>query len=485
MSKSLKKNAVNGLFWSGAEKFAYEAVQFVVSIVLARLLTPHDYGLVGLITVFITISQLFVDGKMTTALIQKKNRTDIDFHTVFFFNLAVSVFLYLLLFVSSPLVAKAYEIEELSSLLRLLALVLIISPFASIQITQLTIALDFRKISYISIPSALMSGAIGIYMAYKGYGPYAIVGQQISMVVMRGLLANLLSTYRIKPLFSKDSFRDLFSFSYKLVISSSLDRIYRAIYTMVIGKVFNPTTLGLYTRGNQFPSMTANILGDIFNRVTLPVMSTVQDETDKLKHVFRKYIIGSSFVIFPALICLVVVAKPLVLILLTYKWIESVPIVQLMCFAFMTRHISSINRNLLYAKKRADLALKLELFKKSLAFAIFFASLYFGIIGVCWGQVIYGFIASFLNSFYTKRFIGVGIWQQTMDYSKVLFVAIIAAIIPYLTIDSFLTSTIAQLFYGLFSYCAIYLLINAVFRTYSFVEAKAIMSEYIKKIKKQ
>ena len=472
MAESLKGKTVKGLLWSGTEKFAYEAVQFIIGIILARLLTPHDYGTVGLLTVFITVSQLFIDGKMTTALIQKKNRTEVDFHTVFFFNLGMSLTLYAIIFFIAPSVARTYDIDELTPLLRTLALVLVITPFSSIQITQLTIKLDFRTISLVSLPSALISGMIGIFMAYKGFGAYSIVIQHVSMVLVRGVIVNILSDYRIKLMFSKESFKDLFSFSYKLVLASSLDRIYRAVYTMVIGKVFNPATLGLYTRGNQFSSMTSGILGDIFNRVTLPVMSTVQDEREKLQLVFRKYVVVATSVICPALVLLAVIAKPLILFLLTEKWIEAVPIMQLLCFAYMTNHISSINRNLLYAKKRSDLALKLEIIKKFIAFAIFFASLTFGIVGVCIGQVIYGVIAAFLNAFYTKRFIGVGIWTQTLDYYKVIFIAFLSAILPYFLMG-LLKSVVLQIILATILYLVIYMLINALLNTYPYKEAKS------------
>lgn len=471
MEESLKQKTLKGLFWSGTEKIAFEAIQFIVGVVLARILTPHDYGTVGLIMVFITFSQLFIDGGLTTALIQKKNRTEEDFNTVFLFNLAMSAVLYVILFLIAPFVARMYEIEELTSLLRVLGLVLIITPFSSIQITQLTIKVDFRTISLVSVPSAIISGAIGIAMAYMGFGPYALVAQQIIMVLMRSIIVNIISKYHIKIFFSKTSFKDLFSFSYKLVLSSSLDRIYNTVFTMIIGKVFSPTALGLYSRGTQFVSLTSGILGSVFDRVTLPVMSSVQDDKELLKKVFVKYIKGSSFIIFAALIILMCVAKPLVLFLLTEKWVDAVPILQLMCIAWLTNHICFINRNVLYIMKRSDLALKLELIKKGSAFLIFIGSLYFGIIGVCVGQAIYGLLSTFLNSAYTKKFIDISILQQTRDYGIILLIAIISAIVPYFIMGIF-ESNILQMITFATTYAIIYLLLNAVLKTDSYIMLK-------------
>jgi len=471
MDNSIKEKTIKGLYWSGIEKVAYELIQFVVGVVLARLLSPDDYGTIGLLTVFITFSRLFIDGGLTTALIQKIDRTKDDYDTVFLFNLGMSVLLYGIIFIIAPFVASYYENEQLTWLLRALSLVLLISPFSTIQITQLTIEVDFKKISLVSIPAAVLSGVIGIVMAMKGMGPYALVGQQVSMVVFRSVFVNIVSKYKLRVFFSKESFTDLFSFSYKLVLSSSLDRIYESIYTLVIGKSFNTATLGLYTRGTQFVSLTTGILGNIFNRVTFPVMSSVQDDNKKLKDVFQKYISGSSFLIVAALFCLALVAKPLIIILLTDKWIEAVSIMQIMCFAYLTDHVCTINRNLLYTKKRSDLALKLEFVKKGIAMAIFLLSLKFGIIGVCWGQVLYGVVATILNSYYSKRFVEYGIIAQFKEYGKMIVFSFIASIIPYLFAD-IISNPYLQICFILISFTVIYLFLNAIFKTYPYCSIK-------------
>lgn len=480
MAGSIKKKSLNGVMWSGVEKVAYEVIQFVVSIVLARLLTPHDYGAIGLMTVFIVFSQLFIDGGLSTALIQKKDRTEEDYNTVFWFNLGMSVLLYAIIFIISPIVANYYEMPELKSLLRILALTLMISPFSSIQVTQLTINVDFKRISIASLPSAIISGIIGIYMAYHGYGAYALVAQQVSMALMRCIILNLFSNYRIRMFFSKESFKDMFSFSFKLVLASSLDRVYSSVYTMVIGKVFSPSVLGLYSRGTHFAKLPANILGDIFNRVTLPVMSSVQEKPNSLSNVFRKYIQVSSFVIFGVIVCLLLLSKPLVRILLTDKWIDAVPIIQILCLAYLTNHISTINRNLLYTKKRSDLALKLEVIKKTIAFMIFIASIPFGIIVVCWGQVVYNIIAILLNSFYTKRLIGITLVQQLTDFGKFLIIAFVSLIIPYYIMGN-ISKELYQILLAGSLFFIIYLLLNAILSTYPYMELKKGLYTFVHK----
>lgn len=480
MTESLKKKSVLGIMWSGTERVANDAIHFITGIILARLLTPSDYGTVGLLTVFITFSNIFIDGGLTKALIQKKDRTREDFHTVFLFNLAMSIFLYIVIFFCAPLVSRLYDIEELTSLLRVLALVLIITPFSSIPITQLTINVDFRSISLASIPSSIISGVIGIYLAYSGWGAYALVIQQVSSVVVRGILVNLISKYKIRLFFSKQSFVNLFSFSYKLVLSSSLDKIYTTAYTMILGKSLGTESLGLYSRGTHFVTTASGILSDIFNRVTFPVLSTVQDEAERLRQVFRKYIQGSSFFIFPVLLCMIVVSKPLILLLLTDKWIEAVPIMQLMAFAYLTDHLCTINRNILYTKKRSDLALKLEVIKKSIALAIFLVSLKFGLIGVCVGQILYAIVAVILNSFYTRQLIGISLWQQALDYLPLLGIALVSAVIPYFFVLPLIESNVLQIIIGGIIYILIYLLINAMVRTYPYLEVKTMALNAIK-----
>ena len=321
MAESIRRETLKGVVWRGMEKISTYLITFIVNIVMARLLTPADYGVVGIIAVFVSFSQLFIDGGFTTALISKADRDETDFRTVFVFNLVCSIVLYALLFVAAPLIERFYDIPQLCGILRAYCLVLVISSLSAIQITKFTINVDFKTISKVSIPSAVLSGIVGIGMAYMGCGVWSIVGQQITAAVTRVILAVAFSRWIPKLQFSYERFKKLFVFSSKLVASSLIDRIYTNSFPLFIGKVFPPATLGNYTRGDQFGKLPAGILEDTLNRVTFPLMSKIQDDNIRLRELYRKYIRLSSFVIFPLLMLVVVMAEPIVHLLLTDKWL--------------------------------------------------------------------------------------------------------------------------------------------------------------------
>lgn len=465
--RSLKSKTLKGIFWSGADKFAYNIIQFIINIVMARLLSPNDYGLIGILMVFIGFSGILVDGGFVTALIQKKDRTEADYNTVYILNVTVSIIVYIILFGLSPVIARFYLEPSLVWLLRILSLQLVISAFMSVPLTKLTIAIDFKKIAIASIVSAIISGVIGISMAYLGFGVWALVFQQLLLLIIRCVLLNVMQKWRPVMLFSFQSFRELFSFSSRLIASSLIDQVYLNLYPLIIGKYFSTKTLGVYTRGEQFGKLPVSLLSDMFIRVTLPIMSSIQDDTEKLRKLYREYIQVSSFVVFAIMLWLFIIAKPLILLLLSEKWIESVPVMQILCLAMMTLHISAINRNLLYVKGRSDLALKLEIIKKTSVIIIFFISINFGIIGVCIGQLVYGFYAPILNSYYTKALIGVSFWEQFTDYGKIMAVSILSALIPFYLIN-LVDSYWLQILISSILYFGLYISINMFFKTHPY-----------------
>lgn len=475
---SIKNKTVKGVFWSGVDKFAYYAIQFVVNIIMARLLTPNDYGLVGIMMVFIAFSGIFVDGGFMTALIQKKDRNETDFNTVFVTNTFTAVILCGLLFLVAPLIASYYSEPSICGLLRVLSLQLIISALGAVSLTKLTIEVDFKSIAIASITAAIISGVTGIAMAYNGYGVWSLVYMQLILISIRSLLLNLMKKWMPSFSFSISSFKQLFSFSSKLIASSLVDQIYLNLYPLVIGKYFSTRSLGIYTRGEQFGKMPASILNDMFMRVTLPIMSSVQDDIPQLRRVYREYIQASSFIIFGIMCLLIVIAHPLILLLLKEQWLESVPVMQILCAAMMTLHISAINRNLLYAKGYSGWALRLELIKKGLAIVLFILSLPFGVIGVCVGQFIYSIFAPFINSYYTKILIGISYWEQFLDYGKIWIIAIIAGVIAYCIMLVFLSPWL-QLASGSLFFCVMYLGIHMILKTPSYKMFMNIVKRYI------
>lgn len=466
-TESLKSKSLKGVVWSGIDRVSYYGIQFIVNIILARMLTPDDYGVIGIILVFISFFNIFVDGGFSTALVRKINVDEDDFNTVWICNFVASALLYIVLIATSPIIASFYDDELIEDYLKVIGVVLPLSALAAIPLTKLTIDINFRYISISNISSVVVSGVFGIYLAYNGYGAWSLVYMYVLQYVIRCVILNVLKSWRPRFEFSKSSFVSLFSFSSKLVVSSLIDQAYNSLYPLVIGRYFSTKSLGLYTRGEQFGKLPVSIINEIFLRVTLPIMSSVQDDIPRLRNVYREYIRLSSFVIFGVMCWLVVIAKPLIILLLTEKWIESVFVMQILCVAMMTLHISSINRNLLYALGRSDLALKLEIIKKVSAIFIFVVSINYGLKGVCIGQLIYGVYAPSLNSYYTKSLINIDLLHQIIDYGSVWILAIISSVVTYI-FSEMIDGYWSQIIFSTLVYLTVYIFLNAIFNTHAY-----------------
>ncbi len=429
---SLKKETARGVFWSGADKIANGGIQFLANIILARLLTPKDFGIIAIISIFIQISQTFIDSGFSNALIQKKDRSQADFSTVFFFNLAISIGFYIILFLCAPLIAHFFEDDKLISLTRVVGLNLIIGALVSVHKTRLTVQLRFKIQSIISLIASTVSAFVSIFLAYRGWGVWSLVILSLVNIFLQTILIYFFIKWRPSLMFSKKSFKKLFSYSSKLLGASLIHLLYRNIYPIVIGKKFSPIELGYFNRADTFAMYTPSTIGNVISRVAFPIFSRIQDDDNRLRNAYSQYIIFSSLFIFPILIGIIVLAQPLTLIILKAQWLPMVPMLQILCIDWMTEHLCSINLNILYVKGRSDLAFKLEIIKKILAIIIFFISLNWGIIGVCWGRVVYSCFAVYLNSFYTKRLIGISLIQQLKDIILPLLQALCMGLIVYL-----------------------------------------------------
>lgn len=428
MPDDLKQRTVKGVSWSFVEQILTRGVNFVIGIILARLLSPTDYGLVGMLAIFLAISQLFIDGGLTSALIRTKNPSDKDYSTVYIINLTLSVVFYFLLFFCAPLVARFYDQPLLQPLMRAVALILIIGSIASVQGTLLTIRVDFKTKSIISILAAVISGTTGIVCAYKGLGVWALVAQSISSASAVTLLTLAFVRWMPKLVFSKESFKRLFSYSSKLLAASCISTIYDNAYPLVIGKKFTAADVGQYTRAGQFPGMANDTIVSALNRVAFPILSQVQDDNERLLRVYEKYIQLACFMIFPVLMGLCGCAKPLVLFLLTDKWLACVPLMQIICFSKLLNGVTVINLNLLYVKGRSDLVLRLEVIKKTIAFTILFISMFFDLTIMCYGLVLYSLIAAYLNTFYTNRILGYSFSQQMKSILPYFFFSMVVLV---------------------------------------------------------
>lgn len=433
MAEDLKKETVKGVFWSGIDKISNGGIIFVANIILARLLMPEDFGLLAIITILIQISQTFIDCGFTNALIQKKDRSQEDYSTVFLFNLALSIGFYFILFLTSPLVSLFFNEPRLATLIRVVGLNLIIGAVASVHKTRLTIELCFKIQSIISLISAIISAIVSIWLAFHGFGVWALVILTLLNTSIQTIQIYLFIRWRPSLLFSRNSFQLLFSYSSKLLGASLIHLLYRNIYPIIIGKKFNSIDLGYFNRADTLASYGPLTFGTIVSRVAFPIFSRIQDNEATLGKAYSKYIIFTSLLIFPIMIGLIILARPLTIVILKEQWLPMVPMFQILCIDWMFEHLNMINLNVLYVKGRSDIAFRNEILKKSLAIIIFLISIKWGIIGICWGRVIYGCIAIYINSYYTKRLIGLSLLEQLHDVAKPLFYAFIMGTLVFCT----------------------------------------------------
>lgn len=412
MSSSLKRQAVSGVTWTSIERFSQQVIQFVIGIAIARVLAPSDYGVIGMTAVFFAVATTFVDSGFGSALIQKKDRDEVDYSTCFYFNVVVGVILYAVLWLASPAIADFYKTPILCDVTRVLGLTLLVNSLTISQTAKMTAEMMFKEMAVISIVTQLLTGAIGLYLAYAGWGVWSLVFQQLGSSVARLLSMELFLRWRPKLVFSVASFRHMFSYGSKILCSSLINTIYDNLYTLVIGRTFSAKDVGFYNRGNQFASLPTNTILSIFMKVAFPLMSQVQDDADKLRMAYMKFLRVPIFVLYPILFGLIALAEPLILVLLGDKWLPAVPLLQVLCIGSFFDPLTHINLNILYVKGRTDLVLRLELIKKPIAFLLLFSMIPFGLWWLCFGRAIYGLVAYCFNCYYTGKFINFGFWRQ-------------------------------------------------------------------------
>lgn len=405
--------------WSSLEKLSVQAISFILGIILARLLSPTEYGTFGLLLVFITISQVFIDSGFSQALIQRQKRTDTDISTVFFFNIIVGIVCYLLLYLSAPFIADFYEVAELTSLLRILAFSLILNAFFTIPTTILTIAMDFKSIAKVTLVATILSGSIAIYCAYVGMGAWALVIQVLSKGIFMSILFWLTVKWRPILVFSKASFKILFSFGSKLLISSLLSNILSNLNAILIGKYIGTKDLGFYTRGTQFADIIYSVVNSSLNSVLLPSLSSIQDNKNELISYTRTILKMTALITVPLFFGLTLLAEPLIFVLLTAKWKMAIPIMQIFCVARLITILVGVSSNLLYAVGRTDLTLKQEYLKIAVRLALLVAALPYGILWIAIAELTSTFIHYFINTYYPGKLFNYGAFKQLKDLTKI------------------------------------------------------------------
>jgi O-antigen/teichoic acid export membrane protein len=481
--QSLKDKTVKGIAWSGIDNVAQFGVTFVVSIVLARLLSPDDYGLIGIITIFTAICTTLINGGFTTALIRKKDATDDDYNTAFLVNLGVSALLYVVIYFFSPFIADFFHRQELVALTQVSSLGMIIGALGLVQQTRLTKRIDFKTQTKITIIASFASGIVGIVMALLGFGVWSLVAQNLVSQGLRTILLWVANRWIPQLRFSSESFHELFGFGWKMMVSGALDTVWKELYQVVVGKFYSPATLGQYTRAKGFSQLFSSNLTTVIQRVTYPVLSNIQDDKDRMIAAYRRIIKVTMFIAAISMFFLGAISEPLLYCLIGPKWYEASIYLPLICISMSSYPLHAINLNMLQVQGRSDLFLVLEIIKKIIALGPLFLGAFVGIIPMLYANILTTVIAFFFNSYYSGKYLGYSSWMQIKDIAPSYILAALVAIgvffLKYLPITYWLTLPL-QILLG----CAITVFVSQRAKMEEYLELRTMFEAYLKKIKK-
>ncbi len=400
------------MMWSGIDKFATQGVQFVLQIVLARMLLPEDYGIIAMLAIFLAVGETFIDSGFSRALIQKNDCTENDYTTTLIFNIVVGVVAFLLLFSASGVIADFYNIPLLAPIAKAMGVVFICNSLCIVQQAMLTIRLDFRRQTIVSLTSVIVAGGVAVYMAYRGFGPWCIAVQAIVQALLRCILFWVVCAWWPAGRFDKKAFNRLFNFGSKLLASALINTVYNNLYTLFVGKVFSSKMLGFFARADQFAALPSSTLTGVMQRVVFPVLSKLKGDDKELRAKYIIFLRLASSIVFPAMVGIICVAKPLVIAFLTEKWAMVVVLLQIVSVAYLWRPIHAINLSLLEVKGRTDLFLKTEIVKKMIGSCILLVSMSFSIYYVCIGVALSSTIGLFVNTYYSHKLLNLGLWVQ-------------------------------------------------------------------------
>ena len=427
----LKNKTVNGLKWSALERILSQGAQLVLMLILAHMLGPKAFGLIGMLAIFIAIGQVFIDSGFSSALIRKNDRSNIDYSTAFYFNIFVAVIFYIVLFITSPFISDFYQQPELTLLTKVIGLSLIINSFTLVPRTILTVSMNFKAQAKASICSVIIGGVIALTLAKCGYGVWALVAQTLSMALCNAVFLNVVAKWIPSLNFSKESFSYLFGFGGKLLASGLLDTAYNNLYQIVIGKKFDVVNVGQYTQANQISSIPAMTMTNVIQRVTYPMFSHMQDNHKKMQEYYLLTIKVAALFIFPLMAGIAIISKPLIHMFLGSQWGEASNLIMVLAFAYMLYPIHAINLNILQVKGRSDLFLKLEVIKKILGLAIIAITMQVGILYMCIGLLFHSYISLILNTYYTEKLTGLKIKNQVKEIFPIWIITLISSFIAW------------------------------------------------------
>ncbi len=423
MEQTLKHKAVNGVLWRIAEQGGKQGIYFVISVILARLIMPDQFGMIAMLTVFTNIAGVFIDSGFSTALIRKTNRSQADCSTVYWFNIIVSVVCYFILFLCSPLVARFYDMPQLATILKVTSLSIVIGSLAGVHRTLLEAEMNFKALTKFNVLALLVSGIAGIFFAYLGFEVWALVIQNLVMMSIATISVWYKVKWRPSLIISRNSLREFFGFGSKLLASSLLNTLYSNIYSIVIGKVYKASDLAFYNRSSSLTQMTSSLPTGILQSVTYPTLCKMQHDDEALKQGYRRTLRISAFVIFPLCLGVGAVAFPLINVLYTDVWIFSASLLSIMVFSRMWYPIHAINLNYLIVKGRSDLFFRLEIIKKIQGVIMLCITVPFGIKAMCYGSVATSILALIYNSYYTGKFLNMSILSQLRDLAHILILS--------------------------------------------------------------
>lgn len=442
------RRTVKGVIWSGIERFSVQIIQFTISIILARILSPTDFGLLALILVIINILQTINEVGFGAALMQKLDRDELDFSTVFVFNIILGFILYGFVYFLSPAIANFFNNSQLTLLTRLLGLNLIISSFVIVQRTRLYINVDFKTQAKASLIAVVISGSIGVYFAFNGFGVMALIFQSLINSVINTIMIWFLVKWKLSLKFSYSRFSCLFKYAYKLILARLVNSVFNEMYSLVIGRFYTPSQLGLFNRAKSFTDLSSSNIASIVQRVSTPVLCEEQNDNKRMGELLLKFITKTAFIVYPILFGLFVLAEPIISVLLTDKWLPSAWILRILCPVGMMFVISTFNMNVFNATGKTGWALKSEIIKKSIFVAIIAISLLFGFKALVYSQIAIGFIDLLISTYYTRKQIGLRIKEQLFSLKSIFLVSLIMALIVYFNILIF-ENNIQKLIFGI------------------------------------
>lgn len=478
-TNSLKNKALTSMAWNSIDKFAIQGIGFIIGIVLARILMPADYGLIGILAIFFAFSEIFVGSGLSMALIQKSDREEVDYSTIFYFNFVIGLISYLILFLCAPLIAHFFNAPQLINLTRILSLSVIINSLSAVQQTRLTIQLDFKTQAIASLFAVVVGGVIGILLAYQGFGVWALVGQTLSSALTRTISLFCFSKWVPLIAFNVSSFKQLFGFSSNILGAALVATTVNNLYSMLIGKIFAPRDLGFYTRAKQYPELLSSTLSTVLQGVTFPILSSLQNDRERMVSVYGRLMRMVVFFVLPALTLFAISAEPFIRFFLTEKWMPVVPLMQWLCFARLITPISALNMNILNAIGRSDLFFKVDISKLPLTVAALLITVPLGLTAVVIGHFVTSFICFFINAYYPGKMFGFGAIRQIREMGPVICATSIMSLIVFISMI-FFSSDFLKLVIGVPLGIGVYLLSAYFLRIEEIEEVFGMVRPFIK-----